>query len=81
MVYTSNCMKCKEAGKTVQYIGETSRSIAERNKEHQEDSVNSSKRSHITEHVLAAHPESLSKMTDLFVMRGVKAAKVLYPGR
>ena len=50
VVYTSTCLKCKEKGETWVYVGETSRSLAERAGEHRQDLKDEKEHSHMFTH-------------------------------
>ena len=56
MVYETKCRLCKAVGKTATYIGETSRSLFKRQKEHIEDCLSSgSVKSHMKNHWAESH--------------------------
>ena len=55
IVYTSQCVPCKEAGQVKVYIGETSRSAHERGGEHKADYRKQKPDSHILKHQQAEH--------------------------
>ena len=58
IVYLNTCLICKEEGVTAQYVGETSRTLYERGKEHHADArKKNSDRSHIGTHMLEYHPD------------------------
>jgi hypothetical protein len=69
IVYETMCMWCnpesrgverkegEKAGRKGVYIGESSRSIHERSKEHEKDAEGFSKKSHIVKHWMECHPE------------------------
>ena len=54
----------KKKGLTVRYIGETARTMAERNREHQEDCIGGEP-SYMREHTSANHPEDMENILDL----------------
>ena len=66
------CLKCKEEGKVTRYVGETARTLWERNAEHQQDTLNQKTSSHMREHCSQDHPEKLHEVLDLFQMKRVK---------
>ena len=55
LVYTSQCVPCKEVGQVKMYIGETSRSAHERGGEHEADYKKRLEDSHILKHQQANH--------------------------
>ena len=55
IVYTSQCVPCKETGKVKVYIGETSRSAHERGGEHEADLRKKKPDSHIVKHQETDH--------------------------
>ena len=56
-MYESVCLLCKEEGKAVKYIGESSRSLPKRSLEHLGDSRGTTKgNSHIRDHLAEVHP-------------------------
>ena len=59
------------------YVGETSRSLLERNREHREDQVSSSDniRSHRRDHIMTMHPEEDPMNQDLFTIKILKRHK------
>ena len=61
VVYISTCMDCQEEGRKCSYIGETSRSLAERAREHKEDAGKTVELSHIRDHK-DAHHRKVSRM-------------------
>ena len=74
IVYSSECNLCPEGDKRGHYIGETSRTLMERNGEHMEDqrSKSGEVRSHRREHLESMHPEVDSRDTGLFNIRVIK---------
>ena len=46
-IYSNTCKQCKTEGKSTQYIGETSRTVIERAKEHTRDRGDPKKSSHM----------------------------------
>ena len=56
----------------VRYLGETSRSMAERNLEHWNDAANSNANSHMRVHFQQHHPEQLSKENSRCVLPTLK---------
>ena len=61
MIYSNTCSACKASGRISQYIGETSRSGAERLRNHWADSRSkkADQISHMEIHRLAVHPEDV----------------------
>ncbi len=57
VTYKSTCSLCKDLGVASTYIGETSRSVLERELEHRQDAQGSSENSHRRSHIESAHPE------------------------
>ena len=57
VTYTSTCMPCKAKGVVSKYVGETSRSLLERELEHQADALGKKETSHRRSHQETAHPE------------------------
>ena len=55
-IYSNTCKVCKKEGKSAQYIGETSRTLLERSKEHVRDRGDHKKTSHMREHASEYHP-------------------------
>ena len=53
--YTNQCLKCKATGVNTTYIGESSNSLRERMQQHCEDFSDSSKESHMRQHLEYAH--------------------------
>ena len=74
LVYSSECIMCPEGDRRGHYIGETSRTLLERNGEHMDDqrSVNDNIRSHRREHLISMHPEVDPRDTSLFTIRVIK---------
>ena len=58
IIYTNTCKTCKEQGVNTKYIGETSRTLAERALEHHRDRVDTKKTSHMREHEEEQHQET-----------------------
>ena len=56
IVYDNSCTLCAKEGKKVRYIGESARTIPERYTEHQADSLNRERASHMRQHTLDQHP-------------------------
>ena len=56
----------------MRYLGETSRSMAERNLEHWDDAANSDANSHMRVHFQQHHPEQLSKKYSRCVLPTLK---------
>ena len=71
VVYASECTLCPEGSMEGRYIGETSRSLLERNKEHQDDQKFevSSTKSHRREHLQTSHPDVDPKDISLFKVK------------
>ena len=57
VTYTSSCMICKSRGVVSKYIGETSRSLLERELEHRADALGKKSTSHRRIHLETTHPE------------------------
>ena len=72
-VYQNVCRLCEEKGTSTRYLGETSRSLWERNGEHQSDALNRGSLSHMRDHVQEHHPERLGDILEIFSMRRVKS--------
>ena len=72
--YSSECTLCPEESKSGKYIGETARSIRERNKEHMEDQRSSSHNinSHRREDLMTSYPEVPPEDTSLLKMKIVR---------
>ena len=64
IVYKNFCNPCQSEGKVVSYLGETSRSMAEQNKEHWEDAASKESNSHMRTHFSQHHPDLLHQVTD-----------------
>ena len=62
VVYKHTCLLCKADGKVAIYIGQTSKSLAERAKEHEKALGNKSPKSHAWNHISECHPEEAEKM-------------------
>ena len=56
-IYTNTCKICMKEGKKTQYVGETSRTLIERSKEHHRDKKDMKRTSHMREHMLDEHPD------------------------
>ena len=74
VVYNNTCLKCKEEGRVTKYVGETARTMRERSVEHQADALNHKQTSHMRDHVVDSHPNSLSEVLSVFRMGILKAA-------
>ena len=61
VTYTSTCKVCKARGVVSKYVGETSRSLLERELEHQADALGRKETSHRRTHLETTHPELLGK--------------------
>ena len=59
MVYQNVCLECAKEEKVTRYLGETNRSLWERNLNHQQDAFNLAKTGHIRDHVTLEHPHLL----------------------
>ena len=57
VTYKSTCLLCKNQGVNSTYIGETSRSLHERELEHKQDATGAKEISHRRRHLDTAHPE------------------------
>ena len=75
LVYQNVCLECKKEGRVTRYLGETNRSLWEKNGEHQQDALNPTKNSHIREHVLINHPHLLPNMLDIFSISVIKPTR------
>ena len=69
---------CRDKGVISKYIGETSWTMAKRNKEHQEDYWDSSENSQIKSHMLQEHPEQMHNILELFVMRKIESCSSVF---
>ena len=56
IIYTNTCKTCKSEGRTTQYVGESSRTMLERAKEHVRDRTDAKKTSHMRDHTDEEHP-------------------------
>jgi hypothetical protein len=72
MVYSNTCLLCKEVGKDTKYLGETARTMFERSRKHQGDTLRVTVSSHIRSHMLEEHPSRLSNLLTAFMMDVVK---------
>ena len=72
-MYQNVCALCKEQGVTTRYIGESARTMSERNGEHQADALNANKSSHNRDHILAEQPVQLEIMMSVFDMSIVQS--------
>ena len=59
--YVNTCTACEAAGKSTQYIGETSRKLYERTREHDKDCSSRDEKSHMYTHVAAEHQEDAAE--------------------
>ena len=75
LVYMNTCKECKKMERTSRYIGETNRSLWERNLEHQADALNPAKKSHIRDHVTTHHPQMLQNMLEVFSITVIKPTR------
>ena len=57
------------------YIGEMSRTLWERNEEHQSDALNPSQLSHMRDHMAINPPEELKDVITSFTMSKLKSCK------
>ena len=62
-MYQTICKLCKLEGEQVSYIGETSRSLYERTREHLRDYWDDKSKSHMREHFQEQHRDEVSKCT------------------
>jgi hypothetical protein len=60
----NTCLECKKVERVTRYLGETNRSLWERNVEHQAVALNPAKRIHIRDHVADHHPQLLPNMLE-----------------
>ena len=74
VVYSNTCLVCKSVGRDTKYLGETSRTMLERSKEHQADALRLGSTSHMREHMCNTHPEALAEVLTSFRMNIVKKA-------
>ena len=77
VVYQTKCNLCKELGKTTCYIGETSRTLYEREAEHTRDLWGEKDMSHMHEHIKGTHPDqagarTLQQAAPLFEIKPIK---------
>ena len=83
MVYSNTCLLGKSPGKESKYIGETARTMLERNKEHQRDALASkealkSKTSHIRSTPSGSmHPREVEEILDIFRMDLIESASTV----
>ena len=63
-MYKSTCTVCRTRGKEVVYMGESSRSLLERNLEHQADARKGLQKSHRVEHVSTYHQDQQELVKD-----------------
>ena len=76
VVYTNTCMLCKEIGRRTYYVGETGRSLAERNRDHQGDALAKSlKISHMRDHMAREQGDKMEELLDTYRMDIVKATR------
>ena len=74
VTYTSTCMICKARGVVSKYVGETSRSLLERDLEHHADALGKKANSHRRTHLETTHPEmSGQDPNNLFQVEIVKS--------
>ena len=52
----SQCMTCKEQGKKVVYLGESSNSLTEHASQHLKDAYDPTNESHMMGHIVDEHP-------------------------
>ena len=55
-IYTNTCKECLKEGRQTKYVGETSRTVIERAKEHARDRLDYKKSSHMRDHATDDHP-------------------------
>ena len=74
-VYKNECLLCRGKGQGTVYIGETARTIWERNGNHQSDALSSQSQStsHMKCHMLSAHPDKLQEVIESFQVSRVKS--------
>ena len=80
VVYTSECSICAKSDTKdtiYKYIGETSRTLREREREHQQDYLNKPGKSHRREHVSEHHPQ-LSWEEDPFTIKVLKVHRTAF---
>ena len=81
VIYSNQCLICKDLGITTHYVGDSGRSCYERTREHLSDarSVKGKKTSHIRDHLKTAHPEinvrDRIQLMNSFQMRILKEAR------
>ena len=71
-VYKNTCIRCTEEGAEAKYVGETARTLWERNGEHQADAISTRQQSHMRDHTLMKHPEDLDQVLRNFEMTRIK---------
>ena len=71
-MYLNKCTLCKGDGKETGYIGETSRTIWERNQDHHRDALSSTSISHMRSHMVACHPKEVEEVITSFQMTRIK---------
>ena len=69
ILYETNCIKCKESGKEMVYVGESARTSYERGREHLDDYKKAKEDSHMEKH---AQTEHLGEEKPEFAMKVVK---------
>ena len=77
IVYKNVCLTCKQENREAQYIGETSRTIHERMKEHARDLLQGDDTSHMLTHLREAHqdldpPTTYAEVGKLFQTKVVR---------
>ena len=75
IVYQNVCLVCQDSKSVSRYVGETSRTIWERNAEHQQDALSTSAQSHMKQHLLDKHPDHLHKALESFSISKIKSCR------
>ena len=76
IVYKSTCKQCKDEGKPMWYVGESSRSSRERGGEHLNDFTKEKEDSHMLKHLEVAHPGQKIPNFEFRVKASFKSALV-----
>ena len=74
IVYTNTCKQCTEVGKTMYYVGESSRSSYERGSEHWKGFVTKKQDNHILKHLEVVHPDQNEPKFEFKVQGTFKSA-------
>ena len=76
VVYQNVCLLCEKNNSVSRCLGETSRTIWERNAEHHQDALSSTAQSHMKQHLLEKHPEYVHQALESVNISKIKACKV-----